>query len=88
MLITDIERLAHARGALTLLVGTSDATAATTLSDVDLYQNPAQAIASLKTLGKHPLDFYEKIGFKVVGITPDADGSGKPGITLAKRVRR
>jgi len=87
-LIADVEQLARVAGALTLVVGTSDATNATTLSGVDLYADPAAAIASLRALRDHPYTFYEKLGFKVVGITPDADGIGKPGITLAKPVRR
>jgi aminoglycoside 6'-N-acetyltransferase I len=86
MLIADIERLAHVAGALTLLVGTSDATNATTLSSIDLYAEPATAIATMRALRDHPYTFYERLGFKVVGLIPDADGIGKPGITLAKRI--
>lgn len=85
-LIADIEVLAHAAGVLTLLVGTSDATDATTLSGVDLYADPATAIAGIRALRDHAYRFYLRLGFTVVGIVPDADGIGKPGITLAKRV--
>lgn len=85
-LMRDIEALASQLGALTLEVGTSDLTNATTLSEVDLYEDPARAIAELRTLKRHPVAFYMKIGFKVVGILPDAEGVGQPGITLAKRV--
>lgn len=86
-LVHHLERLAQADGVLTLIAGTSDETQATTLSGVDLYQNPATAIGTIRNLKKHPYKFYEKIGFKVVGVMPDAEGIGKPGITLAKRVR-
>ena len=86
-LIDDLEVLAKAQGALTLMAGTSDVTGATTLSEVDLYQAPAAAIATFKCLKPHPVAFYQKNGFKIVGIMPDADGPGKPGITLAKRVK-
>ena len=85
-LLTDIERLAQARCALTLLVGTSDATNATSLSGVDLYANPAHAIATFHAHKSHPYRFYTRLGFRIVGLIPDADGVGKPGITLAKRV--
>ncbi len=85
-LIADIEQLARTAGALTLLVGTSDATNATTLSGVDLYADPATAIANIRVLRDHAYPFYVRLGFTVVGIVPDADGIGKPGITLAKRV--
>ncbi|MEZ4677022.1 MAG: GNAT family N-acetyltransferase [Caldilineaceae bacterium] len=50
ILIADIEQLAQTAGALTLLVGTGDATDATTLSGVDLYADPATAIAGIRAL--------------------------------------
>ncbi|MEZ4618787.1 MAG: GNAT family N-acetyltransferase [Caldilineaceae bacterium] len=87
ILIADIEQLAQTAGALTLLVGTGDATDATTLSGVDLYADPATAIAGIRALRAHPYSFYVRLGFTVVGLVPDADGIGKPGITLAKRVQ-
>jgi aminoglycoside 6'-N-acetyltransferase I len=68
------------RGALTLLVGTSDETDRTTLFGADLYD------AKLRSIRSHPLDFYLKVGFTVVGVVPDAEGPGQPTITLAKRV--
>lgn len=87
-LVTDIEQLARAAGTLTLVVGTSDATNATTLSGMDLYADPASAIAGIRALRNHPYTFYERLGFKIVGIIPDADGVGKPGIMLAKRIHK
>ncbi len=86
LLMANIEQAAHAAGALTLLVGTSDATNATSLSDIDLYADPATAIATARALRRHPYTFYERLGFTLVGIVPDEDGIGKPGIMLAKRV--
>jgi aminoglycoside 6'-N-acetyltransferase I len=34
----------------------------------------------------HPAGFYLRMGFKVVGLIPDANGPGKPDILMAKRV--
>ena len=34
----------------------------------------------------HPYTFYQKAGFTVVGVVPDADGFGKHDILMAKKV--
>ena len=88
LLVQDLERLAAERGALTLLVGTSDETDRTTLFGADLYDDTPNHLARLSSTRPHPLDFYVKVGFTVVGVVPDAEGLGKPTITLAKRVDR
>ncbi len=86
MLVREIERLAQLRGVLGLLVGTSDETGATPLYGVDLYQNPCGLLNRLTGTEQHAVTFWRKIGFTIVGVVPDAEGRGRPGITLAKRV--
>jgi aminoglycoside 6'-N-acetyltransferase I len=86
LLVRDLERLVAERGALTLLVGTSDETDRTTLFGADLYDDTPNHLAKLRSIRSHPLDFYLKVGFTVVGVVPDAEGPGQPTITLAKRV--
>lgn len=86
MLVVEVERLAHHYGVLGLVVGTSDETGATSLSKLDLYADPLKAMSMLTGSEQHPVTFWMKVGFKVVGIVPDAEGRDKPGITLAKRV--
>ena len=88
LLVQDLERLVGERGALTLLVGTSDETDRTTLFGADLYEDTPNHLAKLRSTRPYPLDFYVKVGFTVVGVAPDAEGLGKPTITLAKRVDR
>ncbi len=85
-LVMEIERLAQQKGVLGLSVGTSDETGATTLYGVDLYQNPLAALSHIQSHQAHPYEFWIKIGFTVVGVMPDAEGRGKPGIHLVKRV--
>jgi len=42
----------------------------------------------IRNLHGHPYEFYEKLGYTVVGVLPDANGPGKPDIFMAKRARR
>jgi GNAT superfamily N-acetyltransferase len=86
LLVQHVERLAESRGVLTLFAGTSDQTGATSLSAVDLYERLPSALASLSCHKPHPYRFWLSLGFHVVGVMPDADGWGKPGIYMAKRV--
>jgi aminoglycoside 6'-N-acetyltransferase I len=87
-LVEDIERLVAREGALTLLVGTSDEMACTTLAGQDLFRDPIGALRDLKAAGAHPLGFWRRVGYTVVGLVPDAEGPGKPTILLAKRMIR
>lgn len=86
MLVTDLEAQVRQRGGITIWVGTDDEDNMTTLSGVDLYPNPFEHIAKIQNLKGHPYEFYQKMGFVIVGVMPDANGLGKPDIYMAKRV--
>jgi aminoglycoside 6'-N-acetyltransferase I len=86
-LVHDLERLAAARGALTLWVGSDDENDETSVSGIDLYADIPGSIRDLRKLrGEHPYEFYRRLGFCVAGVLPDANGPGKPDIFFAKRV--
>ena len=72
--------------ALTLQLGTDDQASMTTLADTDLYDDLPSKIANIRNLRGHPYEFYQKLGFKIVGVVPDANGIGKPDILMAKRI--
>lgn len=71
---------------MTLWLGTDDDDGRTSLGGVDLYPAVLDQLAAIRNLGGHPLGFYQRVGFTVVGCLPDANGPGKPDILLAKRV--
>jgi aminoglycoside 6'-N-acetyltransferase I len=85
-LVMDFEQRVRERGGLTILLGTDDEDNRTSLSGVDLYDNLPRHIAEARNLADHPFTFYQKLGFVIVGLVPDANGRGKPDILMAKRV--
>ncbi len=87
-LVEDLEEQVAARGGLTLWLGSDDEDNLTSLGGVDLYPNPLEHLARIKNLRGHPYEFYQKMGFVIAGVMPDANGFGKPDIYLAKRVTK
>lgn len=85
-LVQDLEQQTAARGGHTLYLGTDDELGQTSLFGVDLYPDPFHHIAQIRNLSKHPYEFYQKLGFCIVGVLPDANGPGKPDILMAKRL--
>lgn len=87
-LVEAFELEASRRGALTLTLGTDDDSGMTSLSDVDLYGDLPRHITELRDLGRgHPFLFYQKLGYVVTGLVPDANGRGRPDIYMSKAVR-
>ena len=87
VLVADLEERVRERNGLTLWLGTDDENSQTSLSATDLYPVPLSHVASIKNLRDHPYEFYQKVGFVIVGVMPDANGWGKPDIFMAKRVK-
>jgi aminoglycoside 6'-N-acetyltransferase I len=85
-LVADLEELVRQRGAYTLYLGSDDEDGMTTLANTDLYENMSEKIANIRNLKGHPYEFYQKCGFSIVGVIPDANGPGKPDIFMAKRI--
>ncbi len=85
-LVTDMERLVRAQGAITLFFGTDDEDNQTSLGGIDVYPDVLTHIQNIKNINRHPYEFYQNLGFVIVGIIPDANGFGKPDILMAKRV--
>lgn len=86
LLVADLEVQARQRGGMTLWLRTDDEEGKTTLSGINLYPNVWKHIAAIKNLRQHPYEFYQKCGFVIVGVMPDANGLGKPDIYMAKQL--
>lgn len=85
-LVMDLEAQARERGGITLWVGSDDENNLTTLSGIDLYPDVWEHISKIRNLRGHPYEFYQSVGFAIVGVLPDANGWGKPDILMAKRI--
>ena len=85
-LVAALEAEVVTRGAGTIFVGSDDEMDRTSVSGIDLYPNPLEYLARIQDNAGHPFRFYQRCGFVVIGILPDANGFGKPDIYMAKRV--
>lgn len=86
-LVEDFEDQVRKRNGIAVFLGTDDENNRTSLSGIDLYPNPLEHAANIENLGRHPFEFYQKLGYSVTGIVPDANGFGKPDIYMMKRVQ-
>jgi aminoglycoside 6'-N-acetyltransferase I len=83
----ELEARARAAGVLTLYLGTDDEYGGTNLYGAELYPNVAGKIAGVTATAKgHAFAFYQRLGYEIVGLIPDANGPGKPDIFMAKRL--
>lgn len=86
ILVVDLEEQVRSRGGLTITLGSDDEDNMTSLSNVDVYKDLWDKIKSIRNLKRHPFEFYQKMGYVITGIVPDANGPGKPDIIMSKRV--
>ena len=85
-LVADLEEQVCRRGATTLYLGTDDENNRTSIGGVDLYPDVLGVLRTIRNRSDHPFEFYQRVGFVVVGVIPDANGVGKPDILMAKRI--
>jgi aminoglycoside 6'-N-acetyltransferase I len=86
-LVEDLIRQVKERGGLTIWLGTDDETNMTSLGGVELFPGVLNHLAGIQNLHEHPFGFYQKVGFEIIGVMPDADGLGKPDIYMGMPVK-
>jgi aminoglycoside 6'-N-acetyltransferase I len=85
-LVEDFEEQVRLRGGLTITLGSDDEDDMTSLSGVDLYENLWEKVRNIRNFKWHPFEFYQKMGYVITGVVPDANGVGKPDIIMSKRI--
>jgi aminoglycoside 6'-N-acetyltransferase I len=87
-MLEDFEGQVKKRNGLVVFLGSDDENNRTSLGGVELYPNPLEHLANIKNIGGHPFEFYQKCGYTIVGVVPDANGFGKPDIYMTKQVSK
>lgn len=85
-LVADLEEQVRQRNGVMIFLGTDDEDDQTSLSGRDLYPDVTDHIRTIRNLNRHPYEFYQKCGYTIVGLIPDANGPGRPDIIMAKRL--
>ncbi len=86
-LVAALEARLRAQGVLTLSLGTDDdrPVPGTSAGGVDLFPDPLAHAVALRVID-HAAGFYQRLGYTLVGLIPDANGPGKPDLLMAKRL--
>ena len=85
-LVAELEERVKAKEGLTLVLGTDDHIGQTSIYGLDLYPNVWEYVRDIENLHGHAFGFYQKVGFTIYGIIPDANGLGEHDIMMAKRL--
>ncbi len=85
-LLGDFESEVKLRGGLNIFLGTDDENFRTSIGGTELYPDPLTHLKFIQNIGGHPFGFYQKRGYAIVGVLPDANGIGKPDIYMSKRL--
>ena len=85
-LVLALEDVIRAAGGVMLYLGTDDEHDQTSLSGIDLYDDLFGHMTNIQNHKRHPYGFYAKLGYRIVGVIPDANGLGRPDIMMAKRL--
>jgi aminoglycoside 6'-N-acetyltransferase I len=86
-LLRSLEARAKCEGAVALFLGADDDYGGTSLFDVDLWPDVLSHASTVEAATRgHPLAFYRRHGYAVIGVLPDVNGPGRHDILMAKRL--
>lgn len=86
VLVRALEAAARAEGVVTLWLGTDDDFGGTNLYGRNLYPDVLGNLRQLRATTGHAFTFYQRLGYTVTGVLPDADGPGRHDILMARRL--
>lgn len=89
-LLEALEEAGRNQGLEGLLLGTDDELGETSVADLEPGQTLEESVqffrrmSEARNLGGHPLEFYKKCGYRLVGLVPRANGRGRPDLWMWK----
>jgi aminoglycoside 6'-N-acetyltransferase I len=87
LLLKRIEEKAKEKDIIGILLGTDDEMNRTSLSQHEITEsNIFDEILNITNLKRHPYEFYQKCGYTIIGIIPNANGLNKPDIWMWKNL--
>jgi aminoglycoside 6'-N-acetyltransferase I len=87
ILINKLEEQAKKIGIIGIVLGTDDETNRTSISNHEVDEkNICSEIQNIKNIRRHPFEFYQKCGYIIIGIVPNANGLRKPDIWMWKNL--
>lgn len=86
-LVEALAGAARGAGGLTLWLGTDDEDDLTSLGGAELFPGLLHHLREIRDLRGHPFSVYQRLGFELAGVVPDANGFGRPDILMARSLR-
>jgi ribosomal protein S18 acetylase RimI-like enzyme len=87
-LVMAAEERMRASGCVTMLATVGDTRGRTNLYGADVIGDAPRLLAGFACHADHPAGFFLTIGYRPVGLLPDAYGPGKHDLTLARRITK
>lgn len=72
------------QGIRTIWLMTGEEMGETTLRGANLWRDPFAPLASIQPVGDAPYIFWQKLGYRFIGVIPDANGPGIPEYLMGK----
>ena len=85
-LVMAAEERMRSQDCVTMLATVGDTRGRTNLYGVDVTEDAPGLLAGFHCHADHPAGFFLRVGYRLVGLLPDAYGPGKHDLTLARRI--
>jgi len=83
-LTESFEAWCQQRNILTIWLMTGEEMGETSLRGADLWADPFTPLATIQPVANSPFAFWQKMGYRFIGVIPDANGKGVPEYLMGK----